>query len=256
MSSSIARHPSTHNDPHAELRADLAAAFRWAVRMNWHEGVSNHFSAVVDDDGGKRFLMNRDQIHFSRVSASNLLLLDADDPEVMEGPDAPDPTAWALHGSIHRHVPHARVAIHLHSKYATVLACLEDSRMPAIDQNAAMFHDRVIVDEHYGGLALDEEGERCAALFTDPKKKVMVMGNHGVMVIGDTVADALNRTYFFERAAENLITAYMTQRPIRVLSDEIAAKTAAEVESYPGQAARHLAEIKLILDRTEPDYAS
>lgn len=255
MSTSIARHPSTHNDPNGDLRAELAAAFRWAVRMNWHEGVSNHFSAVVDD-GGRKFLMNRDQIHFSRVSATNLLLLDADDPEVMNGPDAPDPTAWALHGAIHRRVPHARVAIHLHSKYATVLASLADSRMLAVDQNAAMFHDRVIVDEHYGGLAFDEEGERCAALFDDPKKKVMVMGNHGVMVIGDTVADALNRTYFFERAAENLITAMMTHRPLRIMPDEVAAKVADEVENYPGQAERHMAEIRLILDRSEPDYAT
>lgn len=255
MSPNLARHPSSHNDPHAEIRADLAAAFRWAVRMNWHEGVSNHFSAVVDDEG-RKFLMNRDQIHFSRVSASNLLLLDADDPDVMKGPDAPDPTAWALHGAIHRRLPHARVAIHLHSKYSTVLASLADSRLPAIDQNSAMFFDRVVIDEHYGGLAFEEEGERCAALFTDPKQKVMVMGNHGVMVLGDSVADALNRTYFFERAAETVITAYMTQRPLRVLPDAIAAKTAEEIDNYPGQATRHMAEIRLILDKAEPDYLS
>ena len=62
-------------------------------------------------------------------------------------PDAPDPTAWGLHGSLHRRVPHARCALHVHSKYATVLASLEDSRMPAIDQNTAMFHDRVVIDE-------------------------------------------------------------------------------------------------------------
>lgn len=255
MSSTVFRHPTTHNDPHWELRADLAAAFRWTVRMNWHEGVSNHFSAVVDDTGSK-FLMNRDLIHFSRVSASNLLLLDANDPEVMNGPDAPDPTAWALHGALHRRVPHARVAMHVHSKYATVLACLKDSSMPALEQNSAMFHDRVVVDDSYGGLAFEEEGERCASLFTDPKKKVMVMGNHGVMVIGDTVADTLNRLYFFERAAETLITAYMTQRPLRILSDEVAESVATDTDNYPVQAERFLEEIKLMLDKTEPDYAA
>ncbi|MEM8752296.1 MAG: class II aldolase and adducin N-terminal domain-containing protein [Pseudomonadota bacterium] len=253
--STVVPHPSSHNDPHWEMRVDLAAAFRWTVRMKWHEAVANHYSASVNEDG-TRFLMNRDQIHFSRVTASNLLVIDANDPATMEGPDAPDPTAWGLHGAIHRRCPHARVALHVHSKYATVLASLADSSMPAIDQNSAMFHDRVVIDENYGGLAFEEEGERCAALFSDPKKKVMVMGNHGVMVIGDTVADAFNRLYYFERSAETLITAYMTQRPLRVLPDEIAAKVADEVESYPGQAARHLEEIKLILDREEPDYAT
>ncbi|MEL7466695.1 MAG: class II aldolase and adducin N-terminal domain-containing protein [Pseudomonadota bacterium] len=253
--STVVQHPSTHNDPHWDLRVDLAATFRWAVKMNWHEAVANHFSAAVNEDGTE-FLMNRDQIHFSRVTASNLLQLDANDPEVMNGPDAPDPTAWGLHSAVHRNCPHARVALHIHSKYATVLASLADSSMPAIDQNTAMFHDRVVIDEAFGGLAFEEEGERCSHLFSDPKKKVMVMGNHGVMVIGQTVAEAFNRLYYFERAAETLITAYMTQKPLRLIPDDIASEVARDVENYPGQAERHMAEIKLLLDRDEPDYAT
>lgn len=255
MSSTLMHPPSTHNDPHWDLRVDLAAAFRWTVRMNWHEGVANHYSVSVNDDGAQ-FLMNRDQIHFSRVTASNLLLLDANDPDVMKGPDAPDPTAWGLHGALHRRVPHARVALHVHPKYATVLASLADSAMKPIDQNTATFFDRVVIDEGYGGLAFEEEGERCAALFEDPKKKVMVMGNHGVMVIGDTVPDAFNRLYYFERAAETLITAYMTQQPLRLMSDDVAAAVARETDDYPGQSIRHFNEIKLLLDADEPDYAT
>ena len=60
-------------------RADLAAAFRWAARLNLHEAVANHFSLAVDAVG-KRFLMNPNQRHFSLIRASDLLLLDADDP--------------------------------------------------------------------------------------------------------------------------------------------------------------------------------
>ncbi len=84
----------------------------------------------------------------------------------------------------------------------------------------------------------------------------MVMGNHGIIVLGDTVADAFNRLYFFERAAQTLIMAYMTNKPLRTLSHETASKTARELEEYPGQAERHLAEIKQILDEEEPAYAS
>lgn len=69
MPPSVVTHPANHNDPHWELRVDLAAAFRWTVRMNWHEAVANHFSAVVNESG-TQFLMNRDQIHFSRITAS------------------------------------------------------------------------------------------------------------------------------------------------------------------------------------------
>jgi ribulose-5-phosphate 4-epimerase/fuculose-1-phosphate aldolase len=81
------------------------------------------------------------------------LELDAEDAETMDRPDAPDPTAWGLHGSIHRALPHARCVMHVHSIHATVLASLADSRLPAIDQNSAMFFGRQAVDDHFAGMA-------------------------------------------------------------------------------------------------------
>jgi ribulose-5-phosphate 4-epimerase/fuculose-1-phosphate aldolase len=97
---------------------------------------------------------------------------------------------------------------------------------------------------------------RCALLLKDPKVRVMVMGNHGVLVIGDSVADTFNRLYYFERAAETYIRALQTGQPLRVLSDEIAEKTAQELDDYPDQADRHLSELKAILDEEGSTYAS
>ena len=241
------------NLPYYEERVDLACAFRWTARLNMHEAVANHFSLAVNDDGSK-FLMNPNQVHFSRVKASDLLLIDANDPETMNRPDAPDPTAWGLHGAIHRNVPHARCVMHIHAIHSTVLASLADSRLPPVDQNSAMFFNRHVVDASYGGLAFEEEGERCAKLLSDPKVKVMVMGNHGILVLGDDVADAFNRMFYFERAAETYIKALWTGRPLRTLSDEVAEKAAREMDDYPGQAERHLAELKAILDQEESAY--
>ena len=87
-----------------EARADLAAAFRWTARLDMHEAVANHFSLAVDP-AGTRFLMNPNQMHFSRIRASDLLELDADDPDALSGPGAPDPTAWGLHAPLHRRCP-------------------------------------------------------------------------------------------------------------------------------------------------------
>ena len=243
------------NMEHWQERVDMAAAFRWTERLNMHEGVANHFSLAVNNDG-TQFLMNANQVHFSRVRASELLLLDANDPETLKGPDAPDPTAWGLHGGIHRHCPHARCVMHVHSIFATVLASLADSNLPPIDQNCATFYNRYVIDEGYGGLAFEDEGERCAGLLTDPKKKVMIMGNHGVLIIGGSVADTFNRLYYFERAAETYIRALQTGQPLRVLPDDIAEKTARELEEYPEQSERHLAELKAILDEQGSTYAS
>lgn len=243
------------NLTHWQERVDMAAAFRWTARLNMHEAVANHFSLAVNEDG-TRFLMNPNQVHFARVKASGLLLLDAIDPKTMQRPDAPDPTAWGLHGSIHRLCPHARCVMHVHSIHATVLACLADSTLPPIDQNTATFYNRHVVDSDFGGLAFEDEGARCASMLTDPKVKTMIMGNHGVLVIGDSVADTFNRLYYFERAAETYIRALQTGQKLRVLSDEIAEKTAQELEEYPDQADRHLAELKAILDDEGSNYAT
>lgn len=243
------------NLTHWAERVDLAAAFRWAARLNMHEAVANHFSLAVNADG-TQFLMNPNQVHFSRIRASDLLLLDANDPASREGPNAPDPTAWGLHGSLHRICPHVRCAMHVHPIFSTVLASLADSRLPAIDQNTATFHDRYAIDEAFGGLAFEEEGERCAELLSDPRKKTLIMGNHGIMVTGDNVAETFNRLFYFERAAETYIRALQTGQPLRVMPDDIAEKTAREIDGYPGQAERHLDEIKLILDAEGSDYAA
>lgn len=243
------------NIDHWPERVDLAAAFRWTARLGMHEGVANHFSLAVNDDG-TQFLMNPNQAHFARIRASDILLLDANDPETLNSPDAPDPTAWGLHGSIHRRCPHARCVMHVHSIFSTVLASLADSTLPPIDQNTATFYNRYIVDDHYGGLAFEAEGERCAAALSDPAKKVMIMGNHGILVLGKDVADTFNRLYYFERAAETYIRALQTGQKLRVLSHEIAEKTAAELDDYPDQAERHLAELRAILDEEGSNYAS
>ncbi len=233
-------------------RIDLACAFRWTVRMGMHEAIANHFSLAVNADG-TCFLINPKK-HFSRIKASDLLLLDSNAPPDFKDPDAPDLTAWGLHGSIHRNCPHARCLIHVHPIYSTVLASLADSNLQPIDQNTALFFQRYVIDEGYGGMAFDKEGERCATLLTNPEKKVLIMGNHGVLIIGDNVADTFNRLYYFERAAETYIKALWTGKKLRVLSDEIAEKTARQWDNYPEFSQRYFEDLKEILDEEEPSY--
>ncbi|WP_376870337.1 class II aldolase and adducin N-terminal domain-containing protein [Albirhodobacter sp. R86504] len=244
---------SAANMAHWTERSDLAATFRWAARLGMHEAVANHFSLAVNE-AGTQFLINPNQRHFSRIKASDLLLLDANNPPAPDAPDAPDPTAWGLHSGIHRLCPHARCVMHTHSIWSTVLACLADSNLLPIDQNTATFYNRYVIDDAFGGLAFEDEGLRCASMLSDPKKKVMIMGNHGVLVIGSSVADTWNRLFYFERAAETYVRALQTGAPLRVLSDAIAEKTAQELDDYPGQAEAHLSELRAILDDENSSY--
>jgi len=239
------------NDTYWEQRVALACAFRWTARLGMHEAVANHFSLAVADDGS-RFLMNPNGRHFARVRASELLLLDAHDQSTMERPGAPDPTAWAIHGAMHRNLPHARCVLHVHSRYATALAALGDSSMPPIDQNTMRFFGRVAVDDGFDGMGLGDEAERLSTTLGD--SAVLILGNHGVIVVGDSVARAFDDLYYFERACETLVLALSTGRELRVASDEVARKTARQWQDYPDFAVNHFAELGAILDREEPDY--
>ena len=249
--SPIASAHLTSNNPYWEERVDLACAFRWAARNNWHEGIANHFSVAVSDDGAV-FLLNPSGRHFSRMRASEMLLVDANDPDTMNRPDAPDPTAWCIHGALHRRHPHLRCLMHVHSKYATVLATLADPTMLPIDQNTMRFFGRVAVDDGYDGMGLGDEAERLATRLDN--KPILMMGNHGVLVGAATVAQCYDELYYFERAAETLITAYSTGKSLKVVSDAVATKTAQQWADYPDFAEQHFAELKAILDDSEPDY--
>ena len=236
----------------AELRIDLAAAFRLAVEFGWHESVGNHFSAAVSADG-KRFLMNPRWRHFARLKASELLLLDADDGETMARPNAPDASAWCIHGAIHRARPEARVLLHCHPPYATALATLKDPVMKPIDQNTARFFDLVSYDLGFGGIADEaDEGARIVEAMAD--KPILLMGNHGLTCTAPTVAEAFEHLYFFERAAQTLMLAYASGQPLNVMGDNLARKTAEGWRAYSEAAFAHFEQLKQMLDEKDPSY--
>jgi ribulose-5-phosphate 4-epimerase/fuculose-1-phosphate aldolase len=236
-----------------QLRVDLAAAFRLTAELGWHEAVANHLSLALSPDG-KKFLMNRRWAHFGRVKASELLLLDTDDKETMRREDAPDPSAWCIHGHIHAAVPHARCILHVHPPYATAIASLADPTLPPIEQNTARYYNRLGVDLGFGGIAdNDEEGQRLVRALGD--KRRLMLGNHGVLVVAGTVAEAFDDLYYLERACQTLVLAYSTGRPLNVLSPEVAERTARGWEDYRAAAFAHFEEMKRILDAKDPSYA-
>jgi ribulose-5-phosphate 4-epimerase/fuculose-1-phosphate aldolase len=240
------------NDIEQQGRIDLAAAFRWAARLGFHEAVANHFSLAVADDGS-RFLLNPRGRHFSRVTASELLLLDGDSETVVSGEGPPDQTAWYIHSRLHKRVPHARCVLHAHSRYATALAALKGVQLLPVDQNCARFYERVAYDDVFTGFALDnEEGDRIANALGN--KSIMLMGNHGITVCAASVAEAFDDLYYFERSCETFILALSTGKALNVIPDETARKTAQQWQEYPDYAKLHFAELKRILDDEEPAY--
>jgi len=234
-------------------RRNLACALRWAARLGLHEGVCNHFS-LVEPGRDDRFLINAYGMHWTETTASSLLLLDSDG-ELVEGDAPPEPTAFYIHWRIHRAAPHARCVMHTHMPYATALAMVEGGRLEPAGQSALMFHDRIAYDDDYQGLALDEaEGDRMAAKLGN--RSVMFLANHGVLVTGATVAEAFNRLYYLERACMHQVLAMSTGRPLKLVPEDIARRTAQQMAEDCAQAERHFAALRRILDAEEPSYAA
>jgi len=242
-----------HRDAAAEraVRVDLAAAFRLAVRLEMHEGVCNHFSAML---GGQRFLLNRYGLHWSEVTASNLLALDAGG-RLLEGEGEYEKTAFYIHSRIHLAHPRAACVLHTHMPYATSLTLLENGRLEMVEQNALRFHDDIAYDDIYNGLVVDEaEGDRLArALGT---KRVLFLANHGVIVVGATVAEAFDALYYLERACRLQVLARSTGGKFRAVRPEVVRAACAMMrEDAPKYAGAHFDALKRILEREEPGYS-
>lgn len=232
-------------------RVDLAAAFRLAVRLDLHEGVCNHFSFMVD---GERFLLNRYGLHWSEVTASNLLALNARG-EVLEGEGEVEKTAFYIHSRIHLANPRAACVLHTHMPYATAITLLEGGRLEMAEQNALRFHGDIAYDDLYNGLVTDEaEGDRLArALGT---KRVMFLASHGVIVAGETVADAFDSLYYLERACRLQVLARSMGGKLRSVDPAVVKKTYDLMRlDAPRYAEAHFSALKRILDREEPGYS-
>lgn len=239
------------NYPNAlELRRDMAALFRWVARENLHEGIANHFSCALSEDG-QVFLMNPYGIHFSKMKASDLLVIDTDNP-----PDPSDPridvTAWGIHSAMHRANPQARVLVHLHPHYATALLALKQPSLPAIDQTTARFHNRLSWDLGFDGMGIGEEGERLSKLLGN--QRILMMGQHGILAAAETPSLAFDLAYHLERGCRTYMTALATGQDLAVMSDDVAEKTAQQWEDYGPAIEAHLAAIRNILDEEEPEY--
>ncbi|HZS81670.1 MAG TPA: aldolase [Stellaceae bacterium] len=236
----------------AAARIDLAAALRLAVRFGLNEGIDNHFSLALPG-APDRFLLNPWGFHWDEVRASDLLVVDAGG-RLVSGAGEAEATAFFIHARIHRGNPHAACVLHTHMPHATALTTLANGRIEPISQSAMRFWGEVAYYDDYNGLVLDEaEGDRIAAALGE--KRVLFLANHGVIVVGETVARAFNDLYHLERVCQLQAIAMATGRPLRRLTAAAIATTARQIAAERENAALHFAALKRLLDRDGVNYA-
>ena len=258
--STIARDRSApdalHGVPQASIdqgRVDLAAALRWAARLQFNEGVCNHFSLELAPD---RYLINPQGLHWSEVAAADILLIDGAGV-VLDGRHTLEPTAFFIHSWIHRLNSHARCVLHTHMPYATALTLVDGGRLEWCNQNTLRFWNRVGYDDDYRGLALDEaEGRRIATALNG--KDVLFSASHGVTVVAASVAWAFDDLYYLERACMHQVLAVQAAngRPLRRVPDAMCEQVGRQIAGERQQSDLFFDSIKRILSREEPGWDS
>ena len=249
---------STHSDAERQARIDLAACYRLAAHFGLNEGIDNHLTLLVPGYAD-RFLLAPFGLHWSEVRAGDFMVVDFDG-KILSGRGPIEDTALYIHVPVHRLAPQARCALHTHMPYATALCMLENPHLEMAGQSALGFYEDIAYEADYNGLAFDHtEGERLARALGS--KSVLMMRNHGVLVVGLTVPQAFERLYFLERAAQAQVLALSTGRVLRRVPEAVVKATVAQFQSGNQVGGRdradvHFDALKRMLDRSSPDYAS
>ena len=224
-----------------EAKKDLACALRAAAHFGLSEGICNHFSLAVPDRPGA-FLINPQGFHWSELTPDHLVTIDAAGKRIAGKYDV-EPTAFFIHSWIHRIAPDAACVLHTHMPFATALTMLEGGRLEMASQNALRYFGQVAYDDHYNGLVLDDrEGERVARKLVDAS--VLFLANHGVVVRGPNVAFAFDDLYYLERAAMHQVLAMGTGKPLKMIPESIAARTAHQIAGERQQSTLHLQALR------------
>ncbi|MBT7645242.1 MAG: hypothetical protein HN755_10675 [Rhodospirillales bacterium] len=244
------------SDAEWETRLDLAALYRAAAHAGFQDVTLNHLTARVPD-APDPFLIKPTELMFEEVTASSLLCFDLDDRPVYDQALNKSPASFNLHGTLLKARTDVNCIMHLHSDAGAAVSAQKKGFL-FISQDAMRFWNK-IATHTYEGLVHGEGLEECKQLIDDMgDKTVLMLHNHGTLVVGRTIGEAFLLNHFLERAMTIQIGALAGGGEIIQPSDDVCAKIAEgwiENRPNPGIAgARDWNAIRRQMDRLYPNY--
>lgn len=235
------------------LRVDLAAAYRLAAYFGWDELIFTHFSLRLPGPE-HHFLINPFGLLFEEITASSLVRIDAEGRPVTPTADIVNPAGFTIHSAIHAARSDAQAVLHLHTVAGTAVASQAEGLLPLTQNAFVVLADLAYHD--YEGLAL-EAGEKERLVADLGKRNAMLLRNHGLLVVGETVADAFLRLFFLQRACEMQIAAQSGGGALVLPGAEMADKVAAQAAAgFDSPAALTWTALLRKLDRLDTSYRS
>lgn len=244
--------PTRFSDAEWQARVQLAACYRIFAHLGWAELIYNHISLRVPgpDD---HFLINPFGLHYTEVTASNLVKVDVDG-NIIGNDDWPiNPAGFTFHGAIHATLPDAHCVMHVHTT-PTMAVCCSEEGLAFTNFYAAQLHGQVAYHDFEGITVHREEGARILASANG--KRVLLLRNHGPVVIGHTLPQAFNLLWLLQRACEvQVATAALGQQrqiPVPVL--EGCVRDSLNFNPKYGAGEDSFAAMQRLIDRIDPGY--
>jgi ribulose-5-phosphate 4-epimerase/fuculose-1-phosphate aldolase len=245
--------PASSTATEAQIRVDLAAAYRLVAHFGWDDLVFTHLSARIPGPE-HHFLINPYGLLFEEITASNLVKIDLDGRPVDANSARVNPAGFTIHSAVHAAREDALCVMHLHTIAGTAVSCQEDGLIA--NNQTSMLVQRAVAYHDFEGVALDLD-ERPRLVADLGEKNAMILRNHGTLSVGRTVGEAFTTMYFLERSCAIQVAAQGGGK-LRTPPAEVQ-----HVVDQQAEAGLHIAANYLIwpamlrmLDRKQPDFRS
>ncbi|MGY0196003.1 class II aldolase/adducin family protein [Leptothrix sp. BB-4] len=236
-------------------RVQLAACYRIFAHLGWSELIYNHISLRVSggEDGESHFLVNPFGLHYSEVTASNLVKVDTAGRIVGHSDWPINPAGFTFHGAIHATLPDAHCVMHVHTTPTLAVCCTQEG-LSYTNFYAAQLWGQVAYHDFEGITVHLDEGRRILA--SAAGKPVLLLRNHGPVVIGHSLAQAFSLMWLVQRACEVQVASQalgpLRAIPVPVLEGCVRDSLNFDPRFGAGQDA--FAAMQRLIDRIDPGY--
>lgn len=244
----------TNNSSEWDTRENLACAYRLAHHYGWTDLIYNHITAKLPGREG-RFLINPLGLSYDEITASNLVEIDFDGNVCSDTRHRINRAGFVIHSAIHRARPDADCVFHTHNRAGVGVSCLQNG-LQTMTQAGLQFYRRVSYHDYEGfNVVLDERERLVDSLGSN---HVLVLRNHGLLTIGDSIPKAFQRMYYLDQACQIMMDVVATGLTASQLSVETCETTAARWYDGTSDASANddieWAAARRMMDRLQPGY--
>ncbi len=241
-----------HVPTEQDLREDLAAAYRLIALHGMTDLVFTHLSVRVPGEG-HRFLVNPYGLLFEEITASSLVLVDADGEPRQPTAWPVNPAGFVIHSAVHRGRDNANCVMHTHTLAGMAVAAQTGGLLP-LNQMMMEFIGRVAIHDYEGVADDDNLSERERLVQDLGDKPAMILRNHGLLTVGHTVAEAFYWMWYLEQSCRIQLAAQSSGAPLAVASAATVERTRKQFSTGPSKGWLPWQALRRKLDREQPDY--